>query len=61
MATSQCDPHDHINAGAWFVLDESERTQLIRRPPAPSNSAPNETIHPFYDSFAFRKALLYLA
>ena len=46
MAISQYDPHDHINAGAWVALDESERMQLVTRYHRRQRiRLPNETIH----------------
>src|SRR3984957_20659440 len=46
MAISQYDPHDHINAGAWLALDESERMQLVTRYHRRQRiRLPNETIH----------------
>ena len=46
MAISRYDPHDHINAGAWLALDESERMQLVGRYHRRHRiRLPNETIH----------------
>ena len=46
MALLQYDPHEHINSDAWLALDESERTQLVRRYHRRERiRLPNETIH----------------
>jgi HD superfamily phosphodiesterase len=46
MEISRYDPHEHINAGDWLELDESERMQLVRRYHRKQRiRLPNETIH----------------